>query len=450
MLREAWTLAIESLSWMELRKISEPLALAKTIKQLNITDPNALRLARLLVTETVRRRNLIDAFVNEAIKPANTAEFDLGVQAFLRLYVYQTRMAEKRTEIDLNKAENVLKLARSILGWQAMQPVESFLGILLTQRPEVVLQQANDAARVGLQTFHPQWFVEYCFRVFGRREAIAILEASMCTPPLRMRLNTLKAKENEALEMLGRDGIEAEKIGQTKCLYKITKTGKPVTKTACFREGLIQVEDEADSFVAEAANPASGMTVLDVCCAPGKITTYLGQLMKNEGVLISIDYSKRRMLTWKKEVQRAGVKIAQPIIADARDPLPVDLEADLVVLDPPCTGTGIFGRLPSLKWRLTPRSIDRMADIQWQMMTNCLRNVKPGGILTYSTSSITVEENEMIIERLLNQHPELSLLEIPSSTGLPGLRGLAKCQRLYPNVHHSNGLFCAKLLKNQD
>jgi 16S rRNA (cytosine967-C5)-methyltransferase len=265
-----------------------------------------------------------------------------------------------------------------------------------------------------------------------------------------MRLNTLKAKENEALEMLSRDGIEAEKIGQTNCLYKITKKGKPVTKTACFREGMIQVEDEADSFVAEAANPASGMTVLDVCCAPGKITTYLGQLMKNEGDLISIDYSKRRMLTWKKEVQRAGVEIAQPIIADARDPLPVDLEADLVVLDPPCTGTGIFGRLPSLKWRLTPRSIDRMADIQWQMLTNCLRNVKPGGILTYSTSSITVEENEMVIERLLNQHPELSLLEIPSSTGLPGLRGLAKCQRLYPNVHHSNGLFCAKLLKSQD
>lgn len=82
LLREAWTLAIESLSWMELRKISEPLALTKTIKQLNITDPDALRLARLLVTETVRRRNLIDAFINEAIKPANTAEFDLGVQAF--------------------------------------------------------------------------------------------------------------------------------------------------------------------------------------------------------------------------------------------------------------------------------------------------------------------------------------------------------------------------------
>jgi 16S rRNA (cytosine967-C5)-methyltransferase len=435
---------------MELRKISEPLALTKTVKQLNITDPDALRLARVLVAETVRRRNFIDAFVNEAVKPANIAEFDLGVQAFLRLYAYQTRMAEKRSEIDLNKAENVLKLARSILGWQAMQPVESFLGTLLTQRPEVVLQQTNDAARVGLQTFHPQWFVEYCFRVFGRREAIAILEANMFTPPLYIRINTLKADEGETLKMLGRDGIEAEKIGQSKFLYKITKGGKPITKTDCFREGLIQVEDEADSFVAEAADPAPGMTVLDVCCAPGKITTYLGQLMKNEGVLISIDYSKRRMQTWKEEVQRAGIKIAVPMVADARETLPIDLKADLVVLDPPCTGTGIFGRLPSLKWRLTPRSIDRMADIQWRMIDNCLRNVKLGGTLTYSTSSITVEENEMVVERMLNQHPELSLLEISSSTGSPALRGLVKCKRLYPHVHHCNGLFVAKLQKSLD
>jgi 16S rRNA C967 or C1407 C5-methylase (RsmB/RsmF family) len=170
-------------------------------------------------------------------------------------------------------------------------------------------------------------------------------------------------------------------------------------------------------------------------------------MMDNDGLIVSVDYSRRRMMAWTKEIQRVGVKIAEPIIADAHNPLPIALEADLVVLDPPCTGTGMFSRLPSFKWRLSPRSIDRMADIQWQMLDNCASRVKSGGALIYSTSSITVEENELLVEKFLKWHPEFSLAEISLKMGLPGLRGLDKCQRLYPHIHHCNGLFVAKLVK---
>jgi len=450
LLREAWMLAIEALSWMEMRRLSEPLALAKTIRQLNIQDRDAIRLARLLVVETVRRRNFIDAFINVAMKPANLSHFSLGIQAFLRLYVYQTRFAKNWSRIDLNEAENTVRLARSILGWRTLQPVEPFLGLLLTQKPAVVLEQKNDVARVGLQTFHPAWFVEYCFKLFGRKEATAILESDVSPPPLCVGLNTLKAEANEILGRLNQEGIEVEKIEQSASTYKITKAGKPVIKTECFKEGLIHVEDKAESFVAEAASPAKGMTVLDVCCAPGKTTTHLGQLMQNEGLIVSVDYSKRRIAGWKKEVQHADVKIAEPIIADASNSLPSNVEADLVVLDPPCTGTGMFSRLPSFKWRLTPRSIDRMADVQWRMLDNCAGYVKPSGTLAYSTSSITVEENEMLVEKFLKWHAEFSLVEISPRRGSPGLRGLDKCQRLYPHIHDCNGLFVAKLSKSKD
>jgi 16S rRNA (cytosine967-C5)-methyltransferase len=153
------------------------------------------------------------------------------------------------------------------------------------------------------------------------------------------------------------------------------------------------------------------------------------------------------MNTWKAEVSRIGVAIAEPVIADARFSLPFAVEADVVVLDPPCTGTGTFGRHPSAKWRLTPRSVENMAEIQWQMINNCAEKVKSGGVLTYSTCSVTVEENEMIIERFLKWHPEFSLAEITPKMGLPGLRGLEKCRRLYPHVHESNGFFIAKLQK---
>jgi len=129
LLKEAWMLAIETLSWMEMRKLSERLALAKTIKQLNIKDSNAVRFAHRLVCETVRRRNFIDKFINNVLKPDAIGEFNLGVQAFLRLYVYQTRIAKNWAEVDVEKAENITQLARSILGWKTLQEVERVLGV---------------------------------------------------------------------------------------------------------------------------------------------------------------------------------------------------------------------------------------------------------------------------------------------------------------------------------
>jgi 16S rRNA (cytosine967-C5)-methyltransferase len=163
-----------------------------------------------------------------------------------------------------------------------------------------------------------------------------------------------------------------------------------------------------------------------------------------------MDYSKRRMRVWKREVERTGVEIAVPIIADACNPLPLTIEADIVVLDPPCTSTGAFGKLPSAKWRLTRYSVDRMAGIQWLMINSCAENVKPGGSLIYSTCSVTVEENEMLIERFLKWHPEFSLTEITPKIGLSGLRGMGKCRRLYPHIHQCNGFFIAKLLKSKN
>jgi 16S rRNA (cytosine967-C5)-methyltransferase len=88
-----------------------------------------------------------------------------------------------------------------------------------------------------------------------------------------------------------------------------------------------------------------------------------------------------------------------------------------------------------------------MTDIQWMMINNCAGKVKAGGTLMYSTCSITVEENEMIIQRFLDRYPEFSLAEISPKMGLPGLQGLELCQRLYPHIHHSNGFFIAKLRK---
>ena len=430
-----------------MQRLNERSALVKTIKQLGISDRNAIRYAYGLVVETTRRKNLIDKFVNTIVAPKKIGEYNLGIQSFLRLYVYQTRVAKNWGKINLKEAQQVASLGRAILGWQTMREVEPYLGFLLTQRLEPILEKATDVERVSLQTFHPSWFVEYCFKLFGHDEAIAFLEGSINPPPSYIRVNTLKAQEAEIVQKLEAGGVKLEKAEPLKYTYKVAGSKQPLNTLPSYGEGLFYIQDKASCFAAEAADPQPGKTVFDVCAAPGAKTTYLAQLMQNQGVIYSVDFSPKRMKTWKKETARMGANIAQPVIADARVSVPLLGEADLVILDPPCTSTGVFAKQPSAKWRLSPKSIANMSEIQWQMINNCAEKVAKGGALTYSTCSITEEENELIIERFLKEHQDFALAEIEPKIGLPGLRGLSKCQRLYPHIHQCNGFFIAKLQK---
>jgi 16S rRNA (cytosine967-C5)-methyltransferase len=443
MLREAWTLAIETLSWIELHRLSERLALAETAKQLKIQDPKVVGLAHRLVFETLRRRNLLDFIINKALAPETLGEFELGVQAFLRLFAYETRVADSGFE----KAGSIARLGRSILGWRKLRDVEEALGRILNIRVEVLLKEMSDEERVALSTFNPLWFVKYCFRLLGRSEALEFLQRAAWPSPVYLRINTLRASEENILRKLEKEGVRIEKVSKLSYTYRLLDVEKPLIRTRSFREGLFYIQDMASCLAAEIANPEPGATVLDVCAAPGAKTSYMAQLMQNQGRIFSVDYSKRRMNVWRRQMKRMGVKIAVPVLADACRPLPLRLSAELVVLDPSCTSTGAFGKTPSAKWRLTKRSVLHMAQIQWKMLQQCAEHVKEGGHLIYSTCSIMLEENETLIERFLKWHPEFTLAETKPRVGLPGLRGQTKCQRLYPHLHNCNGFFIAKLLK---
>ena len=226
------------------------------------------------------------------------------------------------------------------------------------------------------------------------------------------------------------------------------KQKSPSHESKASNKDYFYIQDKASCLAAEIANPKQGNTVLDLCAAPGSKTTYLAQLMQNKGTIVSVDYSKRRINVWKNETNRVGTNIVNPIVADARKNLPLSLSADVVILDPPCTSTGTFGKTPAAKWRLSKRSIHGMSRIQTGMIEQCADYVKSGGFLTYSTCSITVEENEFVIENFLKNHSEFKLVNPKPRIGLSGLRGLTKCQRLYPHIHDCNGFFVAKLQKD--
>jgi len=274
----------------------------RTVKQLGVKDPSAIRFAYGLVVETERRKNLIDKFISVVVAPKSVGEYTMGIQAFLRLYVYQTRVMKNWTKVNLKEAENVASMGRAILGWQTMREIEPVLGFLLTTKLGSIMDAASDMEKVSLQTFHPLWFVEYCFKLFGHDEAIAFLNGSMKSPPSYIRINTLAAPEEATLQTLKAEGIELEKSMPLNYTYKVLSSKKPLNALPSYAEGLFYAQDKASCFATQVANPKPGNTVFDVCAAPGAKTTFIAQLMGNQGSITSVDFSVKRMKTWKKEI----------------------------------------------------------------------------------------------------------------------------------------------------
>lgn len=445
MLRDAWTLAIEALVWMERKGFSERLALIRAAKRLDISDPSTRGLAYKLVFEATRRQNFLDHLLNAVLKQKALSEFPLMVRAFLRLYAYETKFAGADS---YDKAVAIAKVGRSLLGWRRLKEVEEALGRLLGLEPTSVLRGLSDTEKTSLRFFQPHWFVKYCSKLFGRHEALRYFKSTLSSPPTYVRLNALHMPEDKCLARLTRDGVTLERVPGIQYIYAVVSQQRPLVRTASFRDGLFFIQDKASSLASAVADPRPAMTVLDVCAAPGAKTTHLAQLMDNRGMIYAVDYSRRRTELWKQQVRRMGVSIAKPIVADAYNQLPLHgVKADLVMVDPPCTSSGAFGRMPSAKWRLSKRALRRMTVVQWRILSNASEYVKEGGSLVYSTCSITVEENELLIERFLVWHPEFQLVDTAPRLGLPGLRGQQDSQRLYPHVHECNGFFIAKLEK---
>jgi len=444
--RLSLTLAIEALSRVESDEIGVSLALAKTIRLLGAEDYGAISSANRLVRETLRRQNLIDKIIHTVLDPQLVEGLGLVARSFLRLYTYQARLSGRGKV----HPSALVKFGREIFGWEEMALIEEALGKILSLDVKTLFAGIGDDERIGLETFNPAWFVQYCTRLLGRYEALRLLRKNIEIPPVYVRLNSLKGDEKEILARISSEGVTAQPVENLRFFYRVIKAKVPLTRLEAFREGLFFIQDKSSCLAVEVCGARPGFTVLDVCAAPGAKTTYLSQLMENSGRICSIDYSGMRIGVLKRELERMGVKIVHPMVADACRSLPLNVEADVLVLDPPCSSTGVFWKNPLAKWRVEPRLIRQMAATQYTMLENCADHVKQGGVLVYSTCSITMEENEMLVERFLKRNPSFTLVRAEPWVGLPALRGQTDAQRLYPHIHDSNGFYVAKLVKSSE
>lgn len=440
--RNAVALAIEALSWMEYEGLSERAAFARASRQLQVTEIGQLRTAQLLILETTRRRNFIDYLIENAVgSQFDPDSLQHGMRSFLRLFCYWAKF-HGASDDDLAR---ILRAARSVLGWRALHPIEPVFGrILALDLREATARLSSDDA-LALNLFHPAWFLSTCTFLLGRSAALKLMRRNLGRASSYIRVNTLRGNEGTCLREIEKAGIEMKPVEHLPLTFKVLSSKRPIVRTEPYRRGRIVVQDKGSILASMVAAPRPGDSVLDLCAAPGAKTTHLAQLMQNRGAIYSIDKSSARMSLWRQEVSRLGVEIAHPLLADATKPLPTKVEADVVVLDPPCSNTGTFWKSPGTKWVVTAERVRQLAETQWAMLENASRFVSQGGTLLYSTCTILAEENEQIVNRFLRVNPDFEAVDSSPRIGLPGLYGSDKSQRLYPHIHDCNGHFLSKM-----
>jgi 16S rRNA (cytosine967-C5)-methyltransferase len=229
-------------------------------------------------------------------------------------------------------------------------------------------------------------------------------------------------------------------------VYALDKGGRADARAKLASSGEIVIQDLGSIVAGLVAAPGPGQVVLDVCASPGNKTSHLAAQMGNDGEIYSLEISASRSLQWKREMIRTGCRIATLIMADATK-LPIRIQADVVLVDPPCSNSGVFARDPTSKWRLTPTRLKELVRAQGEILQEASEQLNEGGTLVYCTCSILPEENELVVETFLKKNPEYTLTQQRPFLGCPGLRGLSDCQRFFPHLHNCNGYFIAKMRK---
>ena len=399
-------------------------------------DPRSIgakREALALVLGTVGEQDVIDILVRN-VHPEE--KMGMNARCLFRLTAYaMLRLGAK------GQTRRIEHSLRTIAPIELLPRLEFFLGTLPAFDPTQLLHGLGDSERVALETHHPIWWVNYCFRAFGRTDAVELLSSR--TRPRYLRVNPLKNRGRTTLpKELGVLAERLTKVPSTPGVY--TVAGSLSDFAGFFSSGSFQMQDLASFLAVKSGAPVPGENVLDLCAAPGAKTAAIAQLMKNRGTIVSVDYSRRRMNGWRREVQRLGVKIADPVISDASW-LGLRDSFDLVIIDPPCTGTGVFDRNPRMKWHLSPKSVERYSTLQRSFLDSAASLVEKEGRILYCTCSLTLEENEDVVSRFLKSHLEFETRPILEQYGSPGLRGMSDCRRFFPHRDHAAGYFIARL-----
>ena len=387
--------------------------------------PDDRRLTQEMVYGCVRWQGTLDWLV--ARKTGDRPQIP-QVQVFLRLGLYQLFFLDR---IPPHAAcyETVEIAKRLGFEYQA-----NFINAILrrcdAERAEIKLLLAElQATQPHVGFSHPEWLVQKWTARWGADDTRKLLEWNNTAPLTHIRVNTLKTTPVALLDRWRlKESVEYDFV---RCPWAdeghvfALKQHPSLAVLESFREGWFYVQDPSTLLAVQALDPWAGETILDLCAAPGGKTAYIAQKMENDGELIACDQSADRLKLVKENCTRLGVTCVKTLALGDHPEAALEFRKfDKVLVDAPCSNTGVLRRRLDLRWRVKPEELERLCETQLKLLHLAASRVKPGGILVYSTCSLEPEENSEQIKAFLASHPHYKLESerelIPFRDGVDG------------------------------
>ncbi len=302
-------------------------------------------------------------------------------------------------------------------------------------------RSSDEARYFAVMYSHPIWMVERWLERFGPSEAEALLNANNRRPDLSLRVNPLRALVEEVRRNLEEDGVGVAMSPYDPWSLRVNSIGS-VGDHPLFRAGAVTVQDEAAVLASRITGVKPGMTVIDLCAAPGGKATAMAEMLAGSGHVLAVDRHAGRLRGVDESARRLGVEsVVETMQGDARTVTPP--QADVVLVDAPCSGLGVIDRKPDIKRTRTPEDIARTVGLAGQILENASRLVRAGGSLVYTTCTIEPEENDGVIRAFIDRHPEYTVEAVPPS--IPNDVRDGPFLRTYPHRHGIDGSFGAVL-----
>jgi 16S rRNA (cytosine967-C5)-methyltransferase len=421
-----------ALSILEQVRAGKPFELALDRGVDKLAEPDR-RLAHELAAGVLRQRSALDSHLAPLV-PRGWSSVAPELQDILRLGAYQLTSLDRvpsHAAVDTS-----VELAKENGGARPAAFVNAVLRRLARTEPPASALAGDDAERLAAEHSHPVWLVRRWVELFGLGATERLLRWNNTRPrlvlqPARQDLKTLAERWRAA-------GIEVEAAPYGAGL--VTNLTRP-SDLPGFGDGAFIVQDPAQALLTRFADLPPGTVVYDACAAPGGKSIALGRQAKT---VVAGEVSPSRARRLAENVLRAGSGREQVIVADARQP-PIR-QAEVVLVDAPCLGTGTVARHPDARWRVTPEALLSLERLQSELLERTAAVVPPGGLLVYSTCSLEPEENRAQVKRFLAGHPEFH--REPTEAVPPDLLSPEGDLMVLPQQHGMDGAFAARLRRS--
>ncbi|MDP8244770.1 MAG: 16S rRNA (cytosine(967)-C(5))-methyltransferase RsmB [Candidatus Hinthialibacter antarcticus] len=360
-------------------------------------DKRDAALAREIALGTCRRLGAVRFAIRRLAK--NFENFPGAVQRILELSAYQLLFLDRTPAYAV--VSDAVELTRAAKCGGLSKAVNGILRNLDRQKDEIEFPQPTPDLQsyLSITESHPAWLIEQWRAQLGESKTRELCEYNNTRAPLSLRLRDREAAL-KALDKLGVAYSLDERFGD-----RVEIESNP--DASLFDETFWTAQDGAAQLAAACVGAAPGMRIWDVCSAPGGKTFYMADRLKNEGKIIAGDRSRRRLSRLTRLQAHLGLHCVETHLLDVLSkPVKFDEPFDAVLLDAPCTGWGAFRRRPDLRWRLHPADAQRLAETSLEMMERACVAVKKGGVLVYSTCTLSREENAGVVQTFLQRHPQ--------------------------------------------